>query len=248
MTPARVRRAYLVEARYEFLRMLRAPAFAGPFLALPVLLYLLFGVVLYGDAVRKDPKTGLFLFLGFAVFGVMGPGLFGFGVSVAMEREQGLLKLKRALPVPRGAALLAKMAMAILFVAIIMATMMLAATVGHPPLTVWQLLSCSAVNIVGAIPFCAMGLLIGTLTSGKAAPALVNIVYLPMIYLSGFLIPLPKSMQWIAQLSPAFHLHQLALAAMGAPSQGAPLVHIAVLAGVSVAFTALAVRRLERAG
>ena len=32
------------------------------------------------------------------VFGAMGPGLFGFGVSLAIEREQGLLRLKQALP------------------------------------------------------------------------------------------------------------------------------------------------------
>ena len=43
---ARLLRAYLTEAKYESVRMLRAPAFAIPFLGLPVALYLLFAVVL----------------------------------------------------------------------------------------------------------------------------------------------------------------------------------------------------------
>ena len=119
-------RAYWMEAKYESLRMLRAPAFAGPFLGLPVLLYLLFGVLLYGDAVAKDPKTALFIFMGFSVLGVMGPGMFGFGITIAMEREQGLLKLKRAMPAPPAAPLLAKMLMSMLF-----------AICGSPPASCW---------------------------------------------------------------------------------------------------------------
>jgi hypothetical protein len=98
----RVLRAYAVEAKYESLRMLRTPAFAGPFLALPVALYLLFAVLLFGAEIAKDPQGALFTFMGFSLFGVMGPGMFGFGITVAMEREQGLLKLKRALQVQIG--------------------------------------------------------------------------------------------------------------------------------------------------
>ena len=248
MPIGRLWRAYWMETKYESLRMLRAPAFAGPFLGLPILLYLLFAVLLYGDAVAKDPKTAWFLFLGFAVFGVMGPGMFGFGITIAMEREQGLLKLKRAMPCPPAAPLLAKMLMSMLFVAIIMVTMIAAAPLGHLRLTAGQLLAVSTVNILGAVPFCAMGLYIGTRCTGKSAPAFVNLAYLPMIYLSGFLIPLPKSMLWVERLSPAFHLDQLALLAVGAPIAGSAIVHLAVLAGVTLALTGLAVRRLARVG
>ncbi len=246
-----VRRAwypYWKEAVCESRRMLRAPAFAGPFLSLPVLLYLLFGVLLFGAATKSDPKAQMFLFLGFVTFGVMGPGLFGFGVAIAAEREHGLLRLKRALPVPPFATLLARMLMAMLFVAIIMVTMIVGGSIGPVRFTAAQWLGMSAVNIFGAVPFCAMGLFIGTLGTAKSAPALVNLLYLPMIYLSGFLIPLPASVQWIAVASPAFHLHQLTLAAIGGAAQGSPLVHAAVLAWLTVVLTWLAVRRLARVG
>lgn len=248
MPPGRVLRAYAVEAKYESLRMLRAPAFAGPFLVLPVALYLLFAVLLFGAEIGKDPKGALFTFMGFSVLGVMGPGMFGFGITVAMEREQGLLKLKRALPMPSAASLVAKMLMSMLFVAIVMATMVAAAPFGHVRLSAGQSLSVSLVNIAGALPFCALGFLVGSLASGKAAPAFVNLLYLPMIYLSGILFPLPKSMHWIALISPAYHLDQLGLASMGIPSDGAPVIHMLVLAGVTVAFTTLAHRRIARVG
>jgi ABC-2 type transport system permease protein len=249
MSTGRLLHAYVTEAKYECLRLLRSPGFSVPFLGLPVLLYLLFGVLLYGDALRHDPKGGLFIFMGFATFGVMGPGMFGFGISVATEREKGLFTLKRALPMPPGASLLAKLAMSLLFVALIMVTMIAAYPLGHLKFTAAQLIGLSVVEILGAAPFAAMGLFVGTWASAKSAPAFVNLLYLPMIYLSGFLIPMPKSMEWIERYSPAFHLHQLALRAIGAPNAGwQPLAHVAVLATVTAVLTALAVRRLARVG
>lgn len=58
---------------------------------------LLMGVVIFGAAIAKDAQAGVFVFAAFSVFGVAGPGMFGFGMVVALEREQGLVRLKRAL-------------------------------------------------------------------------------------------------------------------------------------------------------
>lgn len=249
MPGSRVWRAYLTEAKYETIRMLRTPAFAIPFLGLPAALYLLFAVLLFGEAFKSDPKAALFTFTGFDVLGVMGPGMFGFGITLAMEREQGLLTLKRALPMPAGASLVAKLLMAMLFGAIVTTTMVAAAVLlGHLPITPARSLGLAAINILGAAPFCAIGMFVGTRTSGKAAPAIANLFYLAMIYLSGILLPLPKSMYVVALASPAYHLDQLAFQILGAPSQGAALVHVAVLAGVTLVFTAVSVRRLARVG
>ena len=66
MSTGRLLRAYLAEARFESLRMFRVLGFSIPFLVLPAALYLLFGVVLFGDAVRNDPVAGKFLFAAFA--------------------------------------------------------------------------------------------------------------------------------------------------------------------------------------
>jgi ABC-2 type transport system permease protein len=241
-------RAYALEAKYESLRMLRAPAFAGPILLPPVCLYLLFAVLLFGGDISKDPQKALFTFMGFSILGVMGPGMFGFGMTVAMEREQGLFKLKRALPMPTAASLIAKMVMSMVFVAFVMASMTAAAQLAHLQLSAVQLLNVSLVYIAGALPFCAIGFLIGALASAKAAPAFVHLLYLPMVYLSGILFPLPKSMQWLGHISPAYHLDQLGLASAGAPSAGSPLVHLLVLVGVTVSFSALALHRMARVG
>jgi ABC-2 type transport system permease protein len=245
----RLLRAYLTEARYETVRMLRAPGFALPFLGMPILLYLLFAVLIAGEAARADQLTAKFFFTGFSVFGVIGPAMFGFGMNVATERTQGLLQLKRALPMPMAAYFLAKVLMAMLFAAIIMASLVAAGlSLGHLTLTAGQIARVAVTGILGAVPFCAMGLLIGAWATGRSAPAFVNLVYIPMLHLSGLFYPLPKSLQAMAPAWPTYHLHQLALSATGVDSYGETLTHVAVLAGVTVLFSLIALRRLERAG
>jgi ABC-2 type transport system permease protein len=249
MPLGRLIRAYFTEAEYECVRMLRAPSFAAMFLSLPVLLYLLFGVVIAGDVVRRDPKTAMAIFTGFSVFGIMGPAMFGFGVTIAIEREQGLLKLKRALPMPIGAWLIAKMIMAMFFAVIVMTTMTVAGILlGHVSVTANQALAVIAVNVFGVLPFCAIGLFIGTLVKGAAAPGFTHLIYLPMMYLSGLFFPMPKFLAAAEPIWPAYHLNRLAQSAIGGPGDGQEVLHFAVLSGLTLLFAAFAVRRLARRG
>jgi len=241
-------RCYWLEARCEFLRLLRAPSFAVPTLVFPPMFYLLFGVLLarpgHGGMATQLLAT-------YGVFGVMAPGLFGFGVALALDRERGFLALKRALPMPPGAMLVAKLAMAMLFATII-ATMLLvlAVSVGHVALSAGQMATLLLVDVLGVVPFCAMGLAIGTVVSGQGAPGVINLLYLPMAFLAGLWVPLqalPHVLQIAAPLWPAWHLAQVALAVVGGPSDGRIGLHVLVLAIEAAVFFALARRRLARA-
>jgi ABC-2 type transport system permease protein len=97
------------------------------------------------------------------------------------------------------------------------------------------------------LPFCAIALFVGTLVSGQAAPAVINLIYLPMSFLSGLWMPLtvlPGLVREIAPLWPAFHLGQLALGVVGEPTTGSALGHVAILAAMTAVFLFLARRRL----
>src|SRR5690606_2065182 len=240
--------SYVLEAKYEFLRLLRTPIFALPTILFPALFYLLFGVVLNGS----NGEAAKYLLASYGAFGVMGAGLFGFGVTVAIEREQGFLQLKRALPMPPGAYLLAKMAMAMLFSAIVslllaVLAFSLAGVSLHPGQ--WALLL--LVDVFGALPFCALGLYIGTLVGGSAAPAVVNLIFLPMAFLSGLWLPLsllPGVFATLAPAWPAYHLGQVALKVVGMDAGGSLALHVGVLAVVTAALFVLARARLARTG
>lgn len=260
MPSGRLFRAYLTEAKYESIRALRAPAFAIPFLLLPIVIYVLIGVFLIGSMSHGDPRIAVTMFVNFATFGVMGPGMFGFGMFVATEREQGLLTLKRALPMPPTAYLLAKMLMTMLFAAIVMVTLIAAGlAVGHLRITAGQFLSVGLIEILGSLAFCSIGFFIGTRASAKSAPAFVNLAYLPMMHLGGLFYPLPKSAQPIELLSPAFYLawlglhilhapslYELSFGATGPSSRGGVVACVAVLVGVTLLFGWLALRRFQR--
>jgi ABC-2 type transport system permease protein len=249
MPGSRLLRAYLTEARFESLRMFRVVGFSLPFLLLPSALYLLFVVVIFGEAIRNDPTAGRFLFAGFSVFGVIGPGMFGFGATIATEREQGLLTLKRALPAPRGSYLLAKLLMTMLFALIVMITMLAAALVlGHLKLTVAQCVGVTVLSMLGSLPFCAIGLFVGTRVSGKAAVALINLIYVPMMHVSGLFYPLPKFLRTISPVWPTYHLQQLVFGAIGLPFYGRTSIHVIFLVVLATVLTASSIRRLARVG
>lgn len=247
MPRARVGRAYLQEIRTEVLRYLRNPGFLLPTLLFPTAFYLMFGVLLNrGDG----GHMARYLLAAYATFGVIAPGLFGFGVSLAFERGNGLLTLKRALPMPPLAYLVGKMAMAVGVASVVVtALLVLSLGVAHVGLTPAQALQLVAVEVLGTLPFCALGLLIGTLVKGQAAPAVINLVYLPMAVLSGLWFPLDHipTLRAMAPLWPAWHLDQLALQAVGMQA-GAPGPHLVALASCTVLCLWIAARRLRRVG
>lgn len=242
-------RSYWLEARCELLRLLRTPAFVLPTLLFPSMFYLLFGVLLGS---RGGGEAARYLLATYGVFGVMGAALFGFGVTVASERERGFLALRRALPTPPGAYLLAKMAMAMSFATVIALMLLLLGTgLAGVQLEPWQWAALLAVDVLGVLPFCALGLFVGTLFGGSAAPAVINLLYLPMSFLSGLWLPLrvlPEIFTTIAPAWPSWHHGQIALAVVGRSAGGSVWVHVGVLAAFTVVFFLLARRRLQRVG
>jgi ABC-2 type transport system permease protein len=243
--------AYVTETRVERMRMIRHPSVAVPVLVLPLALYALFALVIAGEWIDKDPNAGIYLFSAFSLMAVTMPALFGTGVTLALERDMGLLRLKRAQPAPPAAWVVAKIATG-LVLAILAYTpiVVLAMVTGKLALSAGQVAALSGALLVGTIPFCALGLMIGSLSTGSAAPAYANLVYLPGCYLSGMFFPLPPSMYWQAPIWPQFHVEQFAMHLAGITKyQFEPLtVAIATMLGYTVLFAGVTIWRLKQKG
>ena len=68
-----------------------------------------------------------------------------------------------------------------------------------------------------------MGLAFGYLIGPNSAPAVLNLVYLPMAFAAGLWIPitqLPDVVQAVAPFLPPYHFAQLALGTFGASEGG----------------------------
>jgi ABC-2 type transport system permease protein len=241
-------RVFLLEAHSEFLRLLRAPSFCVPTIAFPLMFYLVFGIFL--GPVHAHPEAARSALANFMVIGAMATGLFALGITLANDRERGLLELKRALPMPPGTYLLAKLAMAMLFAAIVSLLLMgLAATLGGislPP-TRWLLLF--AMAVIGVVPFCAIGLLVGALVKATAAPAVLNLIYLPMSFLSGLWVPLnflPHSLARLAPLWPSWQLAQIGVVVIDQSPAGSLGGHVLFLLALGALCFAGAQRALRQ--
>lgn len=239
-TPAASRaRVYWLEAWFEFVKLLRLPGYALPTLLFPALFYALFGLGL-GRFVGRGFDAPTYLLASYGAFGVIGASLFGLGVSVAVERGQGWMALKRASPMPPGAYFGAKLAMSATFgVLIVLLLSALAVAFGGVRLPVTGWLHLGVVLVAGAVPFAAFGLAVGSLAGPNSATPLVNIIYLPLGFASGLWFPiqlLPGPLRALAPWLPPYHLGELALGAVGLDRPGPAWAHVAALAG----FTGLA--------
>jgi ABC-2 type transport system permease protein len=211
-------RIFRKETKYEFLKLLRAKSFSLSTIGFPVMFYVLFGIA-NRNAFSGNIHIAKYMLGGYACFGLIGAALFGIGVGVASEFVAGWLELKRASPMPASAYLFAKCASAVAFGLIIVSILTtIAVSFGGVSLTSTELIKMLGMSIIGSISFASMGLLLALLVPANAAPAIVNLIYLPMSFLSGLWVPLrfmPHWLQGIAPALPTYHLSQLMLSIFG---------------------------------
>lgn len=236
-------RIHYLESKYEFLKLLRQPAYSLPTILFPILFYLFFGVGFGGRNVG-GVTMATYLVATYGAFGVMGAALFAFGVGVAIERGQGWLEVKRTTPMPISAYFIAKIAMAMIFGAIIIVLLFITGMLlGNVSMSPAQMLALFGVLVSGAPVFCAIGLAVGCFVKPNSAAPIVNLIYLPMGFLSGLWIPiafLPKPIQSFAQWLPSYHYSQLALRITGGGRGEPALYHVTALVIATALFTALA--------
>jgi ABC-2 type transport system permease protein len=93
------------------------------------------------------------------------------------------------------------------------------------------------------LPFCALGFFLGYLITPNSAPAMINLVAMPMAFCSGLWVPLqflPHPLRQIAQALPAYHLSEMTLTIAGATGHGSVVSHVQALASITVIVAAAA--------
>lgn len=232
---------FQLEAKTDIFKTFRTPGFVLPSMLFPVMFYVFFGI-LY--APEGNPAVSQYLLATYGVFGVMGPALFSFGADVAVEKDRGMLALKQISPMPISAYFVAKIMTAMVFAAIIIVLLFsVAAVFGNVQMPLWQWLSTALLLLTGVLPFCAIGLFIGLKVKAQASAAVVNLIYLPMSFLSGLWIPVMQfsdPLQKLAMTLPPFHFSQLVLKVQDADIGIAWWIHVIVLLGFTGLFGWLA--------
>jgi ABC-2 type transport system permease protein len=145
------------------------------------------------------------------VLGVLGNGFFGGGIRAVMEREAGILRRFKVAPISPGPILVSSIVTGwVIYMPAVVAFFVLARWRYHMPAPE-NPVSIAILLSLGIVAFRAMGLIIASVVNTMAeSQILVQLLYFPMLLLSGATIPLstmPDWLQIVAQFLPATHLY-----------------------------------------
>lgn len=237
----------LTECRFELLKTFRTAGFVIPSLLFPVMFYVLFGIIVNPS---QDSVVPSYLLVSYCVFGCMGPALFAFGADVAIERQRHLLVMKQISPLPMSSYFIAKLAVSSLFAIIILVLLFtVAALFGDVKMAKLDWLLTFATVLLGVPLFSAMGMYLGLILKGNVAMAVINVIYLPLAFLSGLMLPLeyfPSVLQTIGAHLPPYHLAQLGLKIQHLDDQGSIAWHLFNIISLTALFGVLAMNAYKR--
>lgn len=235
----------LAQTRAEMLMRWRVPAFSVTSVALPVVFFTFFGLPVAGLTRADGISMGAYLVASFGAYAVGSVMVYSFGIGVAIERGMNVDLLMRVMPVPPGVYLLAKVITALVFslvsLIVLIAYGIVVGGVTQPPM-IWVGMILRL--LAGSVPFVGLGFAIGYVSGPHSAPAVANLVYLPLAFASGLFVPpsqLSHFVQTFAPYLPTYHYGQLVWGSLRASTE--PLgASLAWLAGYSVFFFAIALR------
>ncbi len=192
-------------------------------LALPVLFLVIFAA-LFGGSGRTTAvaggqiSTSVYYVPGIIALGVIAACFGNLVSSVTAQRESGVLKRRRATPVPAFAIIAGRALMSVV-VAIVMSAVLLgigwAAYGAHVPGRTAAALA--ATVVVGAACFCCLGFALASLVRNEdAAVPTTQVVLLPLYFISGVFVAVSVLPHWLVDVADVFPVRHLANALLTA--------------------------------
>jgi len=181
----------------------------------PPLLFVLLASV-FGDGVEDGRRVSSYLVAGLIGYAVANTALGGLAITLVIRRESGLLKRLRSTPLPGSlyltTVLLSNLLIVVLQSLTVIALGLLLFDADVPQQTLQFVVSL----VIGAACFAGLGLAAAALIrSADAVAAVVNVIVLPMSFLSGAFGTtdnLPPVLELVADVLPLKYLIELVLA------------------------------------
>jgi ABC-2 type transport system permease protein len=184
----------------------------------------------------------------FSIFSVCFVNL---AISMPYRREAGLLKRVRATPLPPG-VYLGGLIISTLLIGALLSIIVTVTGVAFYGVHVYtaRLLALLVTFAVASSSCCALGLAVATFVpNADAAPAVVNFVYFPIVFISGTFFPVRQS-SVLAHIATVFPVRHAILAVFAGfdplrSDAGFEWGHLAVIAAWGVAGLFIAIRRFR---
>jgi ABC-2 type transport system permease protein len=237
----------LHQLRYEQLAFWRNPQSAFFTFIFPVVIIVIFGAVFNSkaDSFYFGLTSLQYYIPTIAGLSVLGACYTQLAIGLAIRRQNGILKRIRATPLPAWTYFCGLLAhcivLSIIEVAIIIAV---GSLYGVPLPSHWTAVILTLV--LGAAGFCSLGVGVASLVrDAEAAPAVVQFVLFPLLFISGTYFPIHSSV--LNRISDIFPIRPFNEALIGpfARHSGFDWNHLAVLLIWGVAGALIAVRRFR---
>jgi len=204
-------RIFVHQLRYEQLIFWRSRESAVFVFIFPVLLFLLLGSV-YSGKIYGVPAAEALL-AGMIGYGCANTGFAGLAITLVIRREQAILKRLRATPLPLRVYVAASLASTLIVFALQTVVLFLIGGLLYGTPAPSRVLSLILLVIFGAIAFAALGVGAAALIrSAEGASAVVNVILLPMAFLTGSFGPTrhyPQFLRAIGDVLPLRYFIQL---------------------------------------
>jgi ABC-2 type transport system permease protein len=246
-------RLVLHQARYDLLAFLRNRQARFFTLMLPLIFLVIF-VSVFGNH-RVGPlhvKASTYYVPGLSALAIIAASFVNLVISLTAQREAGVLKRRRATPVPAWVLIAARTITAMSISLAVMVVLLLVGRFAYgvrlPSSTIPGVLLTA---VVGSATFCVLGYALSTaIGSEDAAQPMVQAIMLPLYFISGVFIPnvnLPTWLQDVARVFPVQHLAGGLHSAFDPATHGTGIVwgDIGVLALWAAAGLLIALRRFS---
>ncbi len=160
----------------------------------------------------KSPAAMAQVIAAVLIIGVLGSGFFGAGMRSVQERETNILRRFKVAPINAGPIIVASMVSGLVaFLPLVFMFLFFGNALYHAPYP-HNLVSLLVFVAVGVVAFRAMGMIVASVVnSAQEAQLVIQLLYLPMLFLSGATFPvsiMPIWLQSVAQFLPATYLFQ----------------------------------------
>ena len=241
------------QVRFTNTAFWRNPASAFFTFAFPLMFLVIFTALLGSG--RVEVRNGVFIdqanyyVAAMAAFSVITACFTNLAMSVTFQRDAGILKRTRGTPLPGWAYLTGRVlhAIAVALLLVVLTAGFGIAFYGADVPGGALLVEFIAVVLVGGMSFAALGLATTSMVpNADAAPAVVNAIVLPLLFLSGIFIPIeanaPAWIRLVGSWFPVKHFSDAMLAGF----YGSPFEFewrdVAIVAAWGLAGLGLAVR------
>jgi ABC-2 type transport system permease protein len=220
------------------------------------LIFLVIFVSVFGNdttmVAGHEIKRSTYYVPGILAMGVVTATFFNLTISLTRMRESGILKRLRSTPLPPWTFLAGRVGTSLVVAALLVGLLSgigrIAYGVALPTHTIVGVLL--ALVVAAASFSCLAFALTSFVPSVDAASPIVNVIVLPLFFISGIFIPqeeIPPGMRHVADIFPIKHLFEALLTGFDPATKGSGITggHLAVLAAWGLLGLVVALRRFR---